>query len=401
MNKQRIIYLDNSATTPVDQRVLQEMLPYFSQEFGNASSLHFKGQMAMLAVEKAKKQISNFLDCSADDIYFTSGATESNNWVIKGIVKNNLQKEPDLKPHLIVSAIEHESILEPVKQLVKDKLIEITYLKVNQEGIISPTTLKEAIKDNTVLVSLMLANNEIGSIQPISEIAKIIKEINANRNRKVLFHSDATQALAYLDCRVEKLGVDFLSFSAHKIYGPKGIGALYIRQGIKLEPLIAGGGQQKGQRSGTYNVAGIVGFGKAVEIIADKQKQTQEIKRLRELRNYLIKQVLKKISKVSLNGSLKYRLPNNVNFTFQGVEGESIILMLSQKGICASTGSACSSKSLEPSHVLLALGIPPEQAHGSLRLTLGRFTKKSDIDILLKHLPVIIEKLRSISPLKI
>jgi len=401
MKKQRIIYLDNSATTPVDQRVLQEMLPYFSQEFGNASSLHLKGQVAMLAIEKAKKQISNFLGCLADDIYFTSGATESNNWVIKVVVKNSLQKEPDLKPHLIVSAIEHESILEPVRQLVKDKLIEVTYLKVNQEGIISPVALKEAIKDNTVLVSLMLANNEIGSIQPISEIAKIIKEINANRNRKILFHSDATQALAYLDCRVEKLGVDFLSFSAHKIYGPKGIGALYIRQGLKLEPLIAGGGQQKGQRSGTYNVAGIVGFGKAVEIIADKQKRAQEIKRLKELRNYLIKQILKKIPKASLNGSLKYRLPNNVNFTFQGVEGESIILMLSQKGICASTGSACSSNSLEPSHVLLALGIPPEQAHGSLRLTLGKFTKKSDIDILLKHLPVIIEKLRSMSPLKI
>lgn len=397
----KIIYLDNAATTPVDQRVLKEMLPYFSQEFGNASSLHLKGQISMSAVEKAKKQISNFLDCSPEDIYFTSGATESNNWVINGVVKNSLQKNPNLKPHLIVSVIEHESILEPVRQLIRNKLIEVTYLNVDKEGLVSLSALKEAVKENTILVSIMLANNEIGSIQPITEIAKVIKEININRNIKILLHSDATQALAYLDCRVKKLGVDLMSFSGHKIYGPKGVGALYIKNGIKLEPLIYGGGQQKGQRSGTYNVAGIVGFGKAIEIITDKQRQSQEIKRIKKLRDYLINQIFKKIPKVSLNGSLKNRLPNNTNFIFSGVEGESVILMLSQKNICASTGSACSSGSLEPSHVLLALGIPPEQAHGSLRLTLGRFTKKSDIDILLRHLPTIIEKLRTMSPIKI
>lgn len=400
MVKQKIFYLDNAATTPIDPRVLKAMLPYFSEQYGNASSLHNKGQEAMMAIEKVKVEISNFLGCLPQNIYFTSGATESNNWVIFGLIKAILRQDPALKPHIILSTIEHEAMMEPARRLLKDGLIELTYLKVDKNGLVSIEDLKSSIKENTVLVSIMLANNEIGSIQPIAKLSEIITKANSKRIRKILFHTDATQALAFVDCNVKTLGVNLMSFSAHKIYGPKGVGALYIDSGVKLEPLIYGGGQQQGARNGTYNVAGIVGFGKAIEIIFNKQERLKDIQHIKDLRDFLIKQVLKKIPKTLLNGSLNKRLPNNASFVFPGVEGESVVLMLSQQGICASTGSACSSGSLEPSHVLLAIGVPIEHAHGSLRLTLGRFTKKSDIDALLKYLPSIIEKLRQMSPLK-
>lgn len=400
MAKQKSFYLDNAATTPVDPRVLKAMSSYFAEQFGNSSSLHHKGNEAMVAVEAARAKIASFLGCTPENIYFTSGATESDNWAVLGLTRAILRQDSSLKPHIILSAVEHEAVVEPVRRLVKDGLAESTYLKVDKNGLVSPEDLKKSIKVNTVLVSVMLANNEIGLIQPIIKVSQVIAEANSSRKRKILFHTDATQAPAYTDCNVKKLGVDLMSLSAHKIYGPKGVGALYVSSGIKLEPLIYGGGQQQGARSGTYNVAGIVGFGKAIEIISDKRERASDIKRIKKLRDYLVKQVLKKIPRSSLNGSLDNRLPNNASFIFPGVEGESVVLMLSQKGICASTGSACSSGSLEPSHVLLAIGVPIEHAHGSLRLTLGRFTKKSDIDLLLKHLPPIVEKLRQMSPLK-
>lgn len=400
MAKQKSFYLDNAATTPIDPRVLQAMSPYFSEQFGNASSLHNEGQRAMVAVEAAKVKIGHFLGCLPENIYFTSGATESDNWAVLGLTRAILRQDSAFKPHIILSAIEHEAITEPVRKLVKDGLAESTYLKVDKNGLVSAEDLKKSIKTNTVLVSVMLANNEIGSIQPITKLSQVIAEANSSRKRKILFHTDATQAPAYVDCNVKKLGVDLMSLSAHKIYGPKGVGALYVGPGIKLESLIYGGGQQQGARSGTYNVAGIVGFDKAIEIITNKQERSKDIKRIKDLRDYLVKRVLKEIPRASLNGSLNNRLPNNASFIFPGVEGESLVLMLSQQGICASTGSACSSGSLEPSHVLLAIGVPIEHAHGSLRLTLGRFTKKSDIDAVLKYLPSIVERLRQMSPLK-
>ncbi|OQA36856.1 MAG: Cysteine desulfurase [Parcubacteria group bacterium ADurb.Bin326] len=400
MAKQKSFYLDNAATTPVDPRVLQAMAPYFNEAFGNASSLHGKGNEAMVAVEASRAKIASFLGCSSENVYFTSGATESDNWAILGLTRAILRDNSGFKPHIIISAVEHEAVIEPVRRLVKDGLAESTYLKVDKNGLVSPEDLKKSIKANTVLVSVMLANNEIGSIQPLTKLAQVIAEANSSRKRRILFHTDATQAPAYVECNVKKLGVDLMSLSAHKIYGPKGVGALYVGSGIKLEPLVYGGGQQQGARSGTYNVAEIVGFGKAVEIVSDKKERSEDIKRIKELRDYLVKQVLVKVPRSSLNGSLKDRLPNNASFIFPGVEGESVVLMLSRHGICASTGSACSSGSLEPSHVLLAIGVPIEHAHGSLRLTLGRFTKKSDIEALLKHLPSTIEKLRQMSPLK-
>lgn len=400
MQKERIIYLDNAATTPVDPRVVKEMLPYFSEKFGNASSLHLAGNVSMAAVEAARAKIAAFLACNPKNIYFTSGATESDNWAILGLIGAFQRLNPGSKPHVIISSIEHEAVIEPVRRLVKDRLAESTYLKADERGLVSPEELRKAIRPDTILVSVMLANNEIGTIQPVAELSKVIAEANVGRKNRIYFHTDATQAPAYADCNVKKLGVDLMSLSSHKIYGPKGVGALYVGDNIRLDPLMHGGGQQEGKRSGTYNVAGIVGFGKAIELIADKKSRAKENDKIKKLRDHLIKGVLKNISRSSLNGDAKNRLPNNASFTIPGVEGESMLLMLSQKGICVSTGSACSSGSLEPSHVLLSIGVPIEHAHGSLRVTLGRFTKKSDIDSLLKALPPIVKKLRNMSPLK-
>jgi len=401
----KIIYLDHSATTPVDQKVLKAMLPYFSESFGNASSLHSAGSIALAAVDSSRAKIAGFLDCLPEEVYFSSGATESDNWAVLGLLEailtnSGLMAKIGQKPHVIVSAIEHEAVLEPVKKLVGYGVMEATYLPVDKAGLVSVKKLTEAIKPNTVLVSVMLANNEIGTIQPIAELGKVIAKANDGRKHKIYFHTDATQAPAYTDCDVRKLGVDMMSLSAHKIYGPKGVGALYVKKGTPIKPLMYGGGQQKKMRSGTYNVSGIVGFGAAIDLLSDKKNRALEIARLKNFRDYLIKALIKKISKISVNGDLKSRLPSNVNFTIPGVEGESVVLMLSQQGICVSTGSACSTGSLEPSHVLLAIGVPQEMAHGSLRVTLGRSTKKSDIDALIKALPPIVEKLRAMSPLK-
>ena len=396
----KYIYLDNSATTPVDPRVVKAMSPYFSERFANASSIHSAGNEAMSAVINARATLAAFLGCSSEELFFTGGATESDNLVILGVVKAIIASNKSKKPHLIVSVIEHEAVLEPARILAKEGLAELSLLPVAENGLVKINELEKLIKDNTCLVSVMLANNEIGTIQPIAEIGQLLAKLNKNCKQKIYFHTDATQAPAYIDCLVNKLQVDLMSLSAHKIYGPKGVGALFVRKGTPISPLMYGGGQEKKFRSGTYNVPGIVGFGEAIRLVADKKSRVAEIKKIKSLRDDLIKQIKKIIPNCRVNGDLKDRLPNNINFVFPGVEGESVVLMLSQKGIMASTGSACSSGSLDPSHVLLAIGLPPEVAHGSLRLSLGRFTKKSDIDAVVKALPPIIRRLREMSPLK-
>lgn len=387
------IYLDYAATTPVDEEVLREMMPYFSQKFGNPSSTHTFGQEALEGVDKARQQVADFLGCSLSEIIFTSGATESNNMAIKGVAKASGIKNP----HIITSSIEHHCVLNACKVL-KGEGIGITFLKVDKDGIIDPKDIKKAVKENTILVSIMYANNEVGTIEPIAEISRIIKEINIEREKnklpKIYFHTDAVQAANYIDCDVNKLGVDFLSLSGHKIYGPKGIGILYIRRGTKIKSIQQGGEQEYNLRAGTHNVPGIVGIGKAISLIPKHRKKMEEIKNLRD---YLIDEVLKNIRNTKLNGSREFRLPHNANFSFQGVEGESILMLLDQEGIAVSTGSACSSASLEPSHVLSAMGIPPEIAHASVRFTLGKDTTKNEIDFTLKVLIKKIKRLKEIS----
>lgn len=393
------VYLDNAATTPVDPLIFKAMTSYLQGNFGNASSLHYAGLEAKKAVDGVQEKMGQFLGSLSQDVYFTSGATESDNMAILGLTGAILRANPGFKPHIVISAMEHDAILEPTKQLQKDG-VEVTYLKPNDKGLIDLDSLKKVIKNNTVLVSIMYVNNEIGTIQPIAEIGKLIKELNTKRKQRIYFHTDATQATAYCDMNVERLGVDMLSLSAHKIYGPKGIGVFYLKKGTPFRPLIWGGHQQDGIRSGTYNVAGIVGLGKAVELIMDKNKIKQENKKIKELRDYLIREIKKSIKRVRVNGDIIKRVPSNASIIFEGVEGESVLLMLSQKGIAVSTGSACSSGSLEPSHVLRAIGIKPELAHGSIRFSLSRFNTKKEIDFLLKELPLVIKKLRAMSPLK-
>lgn len=376
------------------------MLPYFGEKFANASSIHSAGNEAMSAVINSRATLAGFLGCSPEELFFTGGATESDNLAVLGVIKAIKPAIAGKKPHLIVSAIEHEAVLEPARILAKEGAAELSLLPVDKKGLAKVGELKKIIKDNTCLVSVMLANNEIGTVQPIAEIGRLIAKLNKTRKQKIYFHTDATQAPAYVDCKVNGLQIDLMSLSAHKIYGPKGVGALYVRQGTPISPLMYGGGQEKKFRSGTYNVPGIVGFGEAIKLIAEAKNRAAEIKRIKGLRDGLIKRIEKSIPNCRVNGDLKDRLPNNVNFVFPGVEGESVVLMLSQKGIMASTGSACSSGSLDPSHVLLAIGLPPEVAHGSLRLSLGRFTQKSDIDAVVKALPPIIKRLREMSPLK-
>ena len=368
------IYLDNAATTPVDKRVLGAMLPYFNEKYGNPMSLHSFGREALKAVEEARNKIARFFNAESQEIYFTSGATESNNWVIKGVVKAS--KQP--KPHIITSSIEHHCILGACENIDA----EITYIKPNKEGIVSVDDVKKAIKKNTVLISIMYVNNEIGTVQPIKEISKI--------KGNVLFHTDATQAINYFDCDVKKLGVDFLSMSGHKIYGPKGVGLLYIKNGSLISSIQQGGSQELELRAGTHNTTGIVGLGKAIELI----KKNNDIL---NLRNYLISRIIKEIKGSQLNGSLKHRSPNNANFSFKNIEGESLLFLLDKEGIACSTGSACSSGSLKASHVLLSIGLSPEQAHGSLRITLGKDNTKKEIDIAIEKIKKSIEKLRKLS----
>ncbi|MEM2956475.1 MAG: cysteine desulfurase NifS [Candidatus Pacearchaeota archaeon] len=381
------VYMDNAATTPVRKEVIKAMLPYFNKKFGNASSLHLYGREARDAIENARKTIARIINAEPEEIIFTSGGTESDNMAIKEIAFASKTKH---KNEIITSKIEHDAVLESCKMLEKIGF-KVHYVNVNKEGIVDIDEIKRMITDKTILVSIMHANNEIGTIQPIEEIGRICKRYN------VYFHTDAVQTFCKLPIDVKKMNIDLLSASSHKIYGPKGVGFLYIRKGIIIEPLIHGGGHEFGFRSGTENVPGIVGFAKAAEL-ANKERE-RERRRLKKMRDRIIRE-LKKIEGCEINGSLKNRLENNINVSFRAIEGESILLKLDKKGIAVSTGSACSSKSLEPSHVLLALGLPHIAAHGSIRISLGRFNTEKEVDYLLKVFPKVIEELRKISPFK-
>ncbi|MEI7891347.1 MAG: cysteine desulfurase family protein [bacterium] len=399
MNK---IYLDYAATTPVDKKVLEKMLPYFSETFGNAMSVHGFGQAALEAVDEARAKAALFFRCQSSEIIFTSGATESNNLVVKGLLRsyNSIARKADEKPHIVTTKFEHHCVLDACKFAQKENLADVTFVSPSKDGLISLKDIKAAITPQTILISVMYVNNEIGTVQPIAEIGKFLKKLNAERIGaklpKIYFHSDATQAINYFDCQVDELGVDLLSMSAHKIYGPKGVGLLYVRKGTAIKRLIDGGDQEYRLRAGTHNVPGIVGLGEAINLIKTPatQKKNQEIL---ELRDYLIKRVLKEIPKSYLNGSPTKRSPNNANFRFDDVEGEGLILSLDLDGIAGSTGSACSSGALDPSHVLLSLGLKHEQAHGSLRLTIGKHTTKKELDIVISKIKEVVKRLRKIS----
>lgn len=378
-------YLDNAATTPTDPRVLQAMLPCFTEVYGNPSSLHAFGQTAKHLVEEARKTVASFIEASPEEIIFTSGGTEGNNTVVEGIAHARREKGN----HVITSKIEHHSILEPCHFLEKDGF-EITLIPVNEYGLVDPDDVRKAITKKTILISIMHANNEIGTIQLLTEISKIARE------NGIYFHTDAVQTFGHFPISVNELQIDLLSASAHKLYGPKGIGILYVRKGTRIEPILRGGDQERRRRASTHNVPGIVGLGKAVELA--KEEVANEIEKLTVLRNMLIDGILTKIEHSRLNGHPTQRLPNNVNISFSYVDGESMLLKLDMEGIACSTGSACTSSTLEPSHVLSAIGLPLELAHGSLRFSLGRQTTQDNIRYVLEVLPGIISKLRSISP---
>jgi len=380
------IYLDYAASTPIDSRVLQIMEKHLKNNFANSMSLHFFGQKAALAVEESRQKIAKIINAKSEEIIFTSSATESNNLALKGLAFAAKNRG---KSHLIVSLIEHDCVLESAKWL-KSQGFKVSFLSVNKDGFINLEELKKLIGKNTFLVSVMHANNEIGTIQDISLIGKIC------RKKGVYFHTDAAQTFGREKIDVEKMDIDLLTASSHKIYGPKGVAFLYVRKEVVIEPILHGGGHEGGLRSSTLNVPAIVGFAKASEIM---QKEAQkENERLKNLRDYMIEQILTQIPRTHLNGHPKMRLANNINISFHGVEGESLVMELSFAGIAVSTGSACSSKNLMPSHVLQALGLPPQEAHGSLRISLGRYTTKEEIDKTIFALKKNIEKLRKISP---
>ena len=380
------IYLDYAATTPVDPAVVKTMQPYFSKIFANPSSLHSYGQEAKSGLEKARKKVAEFIGAHEEEIVFTSGGTESNNLAIKGVAYKNSKRGN----HIITSNIEHHAILNPCKFLEKQGY-RVSYLPVDKNGLIDPDDIKKVITDKTILISIMHANNEIGTIQPVEEIGTMARE------REIYFHTDAVQTLGHIPVNVEDIHVDLLSASAHKLYGPKGVGFLYIKKGTKISSFMHGGEQEYGLRASTHNIPGIVGLGKAVEVA--KSHLREEGAKLTDLRNQLIEGVLKNIEHTMLNGHPKKRLPNNANIAIQYVEGESMLLDLDMEGIICSTGSACSSMSLEPSHVLLALGLSYEVAHGSLRFSLGKYTEREDIDKVIEVLPKIVKRLRAISSL--
>jgi len=380
------IYLDYAATTPIDKRIVKSMLPYFTKNFGNSMSLHSFGQEAKSVLETNRQIIADFIKAKSNEIIFTSSATESNNTVLKGIAFANKTKGK----HIIISSIEHPCIIETAKWL-EEQGFEITRLPVNQFGMINPNDVRNAIKEETILVSIIHASNEIGTIQPITEIGKICKD------NEIYFHTDASQSFGKIQIDVKKMNIDLLTASSHKIYGPKGVGLLYVREGTIIEPLLHGGGQENGLRSSTINLAGIVGFAKAVEIC--KKEMKKENVRLLKLRDKIIKEVLK-IPGSRLTGDEKNRLFNNASFTFDYLEGESLVIQLDMYGIACSTGSACSSIKLEPSYVLQAIGLKPEQAHGSLRVSIGRWTTKKEVEYFLKILPKVIKRIREISPFK-
>ncbi|MFA4989528.1 MAG: cysteine desulfurase NifS [Candidatus Omnitrophota bacterium] len=380
------VYLDYAATAPCDPEVVRAMEPYFFEKSGNASSLHAYGQEAKKALEDSRAATAEFLGAKPEEVIFTSGGTESNNNVIFGVA----DALADKGKHIITSAIEHHAIIEPCKVLEK-KGFQVTYVGVDKDGMVSCDEIKKAITARTILISIMHANNEIGTIQPIASIGKIARE------KGIYFHTDAVQTVGHIPVNINELNVDLLSLSGHKFYGPKGVGALYIRKGTRISRFLYGGDQEKDRRASTHNVSAIVGLAKAVELCA--RDMDREAKALVALRAKLIQGIPEKISDVRLNGHPRQRLPNNVNFSIKYIEGESILLSLDMLGIAVSTGSACTSSSLEPSHVLLAIGLDHATAHGSLRISMGRWTKEQDIKFLLENLPKVVEKLRAMSPL--
>lgn len=379
------VYMDYSATTPVKKEVLDAMLPYFSEHFGNPSSLYSIAQESKEALERARGQVASLIGAKANEVFFTAGGSEADNWALEGVA----DALKDKGNHIITTKIEHHAILHTAEYLEKHG-IDVTYLDVDAKGRVNPEDVEKAITDKTVLISIMMVNNEVGTIEPIKEIAEIA------HNHGILLHTDAVQALGNVPIDVNNMGIDLMSMSGHKIYGPKGVGALYIRKGTKISNFIHGGAQEMKKRAGTENLAGIVGFGKAAELA--KENLESHINRVSELRDYFISEVTSKIPDTIVNGSMEHRHPGNANISFEYIEGESMLILLDMNGISVSTGSACSSKSLTPSHVLSAMGIPVERIHGTLRFTIGDPTTKEDIDYVIEKLVEIVQKLRELSP---
>jgi len=398
-----MIYLDNAATTPVSDEVLDAMMPFFSEKFGNPSSIYALGREAKDAVNESRETVAKPLGASPSEIIFTSGATESNNLALKGVCQSaaNILRST---PHVIVSSIEHHCVLDSAKYLTKSYGVDVTYLPVNEEGLVDPQDVADAIRENTALISVMYGNNETGSIEPIAEIGKVVAAAREARKKSenvlpIVFHTDAVQAFQYIDIDVDKLGVDMLSLTAHKFYGPKGVGLLYVRKGTKFSPQQQGGAQERNLRAGTENVPYIVGMAKAMQLAAEHRAEAAN--KITELRDYLIER-MKEIPDADLIGPKdpEKRLPHIASFLFKRIEGESILINLDLVGIAASSGSACTSGSLEPSHVTKAMGYGDMEAHGATRFSLGKMNTKTDIDELMKHLPVIVAKLRAMSPIK-
>lgn len=381
----KLVYLDHAATTPTDPDVVKAMLPYYTEKFGNPSSLYSVGREAKRAVEEARIKLADMLGASPEEVIFTSGGTEADNFALKGVA----YAMRDKGNHIVSSAIEHHAVLEPLHFLATQGF-DVTFLPVDKDGLVDPEDVRRAVTPKTILISIMHANNEIGTIQPVEEIGKIAWE------KKVRFHTDAVQTFGSLPTKVDELNCDLLSISAHKLYGPKGVGALYVRKGTKLVPFMQGGGQEKNRRASTENVPGIVGLAKAAELA--HQDMAERAERVTALRERMIDDILGHIDRARLNGHRTERLPNNVNVVIEKIEGESMLLALDAYGICASSGSACTSGSTEPSHVLTALGLTPDVAFGSLRMTLGRHTTDAEVDKVLEVLPQIVERLRVISP---
>ncbi len=382
----KTIYLDNNATTKTDEQVVEAMMPYLLENYGNPSSIYKIGRENKKAIEEAREKVAQLLNCEPNEIYFTSGGSESDNTAIIGIAYSYIKKGK----HIITSKIEHPAVLETCKQLEKEGF-EVTYIGVKENGIIDLEELKKAIKPTTTLITIMFANNEIGTLQPIEEIGRIAKENN------IIFHTDSVQAVGSVEIDVKKLNIDSLSLSAHKFYGPKGIGALYVKKGVQFNKFINGGHQERNKRAGTENVAGIVGLAKAMELAYSNLEEHNN--KIKELRDYYVNQIKEKIPYIKINGDMEKRLPGNSNISFRFVEGESLLLNLDLKGICASSGSACTSGSLDPSHVLLAIGLPHEIAHGSLRISIGKYNTKEEIDYVVENLVEIVNRLREMSPL--
>lgn len=380
------IYFDNSATTKLDEEVLKEMMPYLTEDYGNASSIYKLGRESRKAIEEAREKIAKVINSEPNEIYFTSGGSEADNTIIRGIAYQYKSKGN----HIITSQIEHPAVLETCKQLEREGF-EVSYIGVDEKGRVKLEELQNAIKPETILITIMFANNEIGTIQPIAEIGKIAKE------HQIIFHTDSVQAVGILDIDVEKMNIDSLSMSAHKFYGPKGIGALYVRKGVLFQKFMNGGHQERNKRAGTENTAAIVGMGKAIELAYEQAEKHRN--KLRKLRDYYISQIQEKIPYIKINGDPENGLPGLSNISFRFIEGEGILLNLDLKGICASSGSACTSGSLDPSHVLLAIGLLHEIAHGSIRISIGKYNTKEEVDYLIEQLVEIVERLRAMSPL--